>query len=118
LQGWVHLAQLAEAYGEDLWSFQGSDGRGIRRAMEWLLPHIGRPWPYPQIEAFDEARFYPVYHAYARHYPELADVERSRLPRAEDVKPLFHPHDGITPFWQLASAVRGNDVGSTDTERE
>jgi hypothetical protein len=48
----------------------------------------------------------------------LADVERSRLPRAEDVKPLFHPHDGITPFWQLASAVRGNDVGSTDTERE
>ncbi|MEX2123393.1 MAG: hypothetical protein WD795_05840 [Woeseia sp.] len=31
--GWIHLAQLARICGEDLWSFQGSDRRGILLAM-------------------------------------------------------------------------------------
>src|SRR5690606_18161088 len=50
LQGWIHLAMLAEAAGEDLWSFQGRDGRGIRRGIEWLLSHAEQDWPYAQIE--------------------------------------------------------------------
>jgi hypothetical protein len=103
LQGWIHLAQLAGACGEDLWSFQGSDGRGIRRAMEWLLPHIARQWPYPQVEAFDVERFYPIYHAYAAHYGELPGIKADVIPAENDIKPLFFPHDGIMPFWQLAS---------------
>lgn len=101
LQGWSHLAQLAEASGEDLWSFQGSDGRGLRRAMEWLLPHVGKPWPYAQIEAFDSERFYPIYHVHAAHYGELPGI-KDVIPAANDIKPLFFPHDGIMPFWQFA----------------
>jgi hypothetical protein len=41
LQGWIHLAQLAEAFGEDLWCFETGDGRGIRRTMRWLLHRCG-----------------------------------------------------------------------------
>jgi hypothetical protein len=101
LQGWIHLAQLAAACGEDLWSYQSSDGRGIRRATQWLLNHAGKRWPYSQIEAFDRERFYPIYHTCAAHYGELPGTKTAAIPSANDVKPIFHPHDGIMPFWQL-----------------
>jgi hypothetical protein len=100
LQGWIHLAQLAEACGEDLWSFEGTDGRSLRRAIEWLLPHIGRPWPYPQAEPFDTERFYPIYHTHAARYGRLRTGLRA-IPSANEIKPLFFAHDGIMPFWQF-----------------
>jgi hypothetical protein len=101
LQGWIHLAQLAAVCGEDLWSFQGSDGRGLRRATQWLLAHLGIPWPYPQVETFDRERFYPIYHAYAAQYGEPPGAKGGLIPSANDIKPLFFAHDGIMPFWQL-----------------
>ncbi len=101
LQGWIHLAMLAESCGEDLWHFQGKDGRGIRAGMAWLLSHLGREWPYEQIDAFDVERFYPIYYACKDRYelpPEIPDV---MVPEPNEVKPLFFPHDGIRPFWQF-----------------
>lgn len=109
LQGWIHLALLAAACGENLWSFRGSDGRGIRRAMEWLLSHIGKAWPYRQVEAFDVDRFYPVYHAYLARYGQPPIIPPAEVPGVNDIKPLFFPHDGIMPFWQLSSVVRTGD---------
>lgn len=106
MQGWTNLAQLADACGEDLWSFQGSDGRGIQRAMQWLLRHFGRPWPYAQQGEFDRERFLPVYHTYVAHYGELSDVHEAIIPSASNIKPLFFPHDGIMPFWQLSVAEK------------
>lgn len=105
LQGWIHIAQVAEQYGEDLWTFQGSDGRGIRRAMEWMLPHIGRAWPYPQTEPFDSERLYPIYHVCRARYGEPAGVDGAYVPSLDEIKPLFHPHDGIMPFWQWGSVL-------------
>jgi hypothetical protein len=116
LQGWIHLAQLAEASGEDLWSFRGSDGRGIRRGMQWLLPQIGKPWPYPQVEQFDGERFYPIYHMYAAHYGELPGTKTGVIPSANSIKPLFFSHDGIMPFWQLG--ILRQCAGVRDTEQE
>src|SRR5690606_19249024 len=112
LQGWIHLAQLAEACGEDLWSFQSTDGRGIRRAMQWVLSHMGKKWPYRQIEPFDYERFYPIYHTYVRRYGEAAKLRINSIPEPEEIKPLFFPHDGIMPFCQLASFMR-DAVGGT-----
>lgn len=107
LQGWIHLAQLAATWSEDLWSFQASDGRGMKRAMEWLLAYIGEDWPYRQIENFDDDRFYPIYYAYVSRYGDLPAVPRDRVPEIEKVKPVFFPHDGVAPFWQLAHLDEG-----------
>ncbi|MCE9662538.1 alginate lyase family protein [Halomonas sp. M5N1S17] len=102
LQGWIHLAQLADSCGEDLWSFEGPQGQSLCRAMEWLLPHIDKEWPFQQIDKFDSERFYPIYFAYHSHYGTMSGLQNSKIPGPEDVKPLFFPHDGIRPFWQLS----------------
>lgn len=99
IQGWIHLARLAESVGEDLWSFEGPEGQGLRRGMEWLLAHLGKPWPHQQIDKFDEDRFYPILFAYREKYGELPFGVDS-LSRPEEVKPVFFPHDGVPPFWQ------------------
>lgn len=48
------LASVAGRQDRDLWRFETADGRGIRRALDWLLPFWKgeRPWPYPQITPF------------------------------------------------------------------
>ncbi|HEX7034352.1 MAG TPA: alginate lyase family protein [Pseudomonadales bacterium] len=100
LQGWIHLAQLAESLGDDLWSFESADGRGIRKATEWLLQYTDRPWPYSQTDRFDHERLYPIYYAYRARYGVTCTAEGIPAPR--DIKPVFSPNDGIMPFWQLA----------------
>ena len=80
LEALCELATLGEHAGVDLWNFKTSDGRSIRRAMEFLLPFIdepAKPWPFEQIKhktdtsefvfvlrttalAYDEAKFESV----------------------------------------------------------
>lgn len=107
LQGWIQLAQLAEHEGEDLWHFTDGEGRGIRQAMEWLLPYLGADWPYRQIDEFDRERFFPIYYAYRARFGAPPRVKATTVPSMDAIKPLFHPHDGIQPFWQLSSAMKG-----------
>ena len=99
LQGWIHLAELAAAHGEDLWSFTGPEGQSLKVAMDWLLGHVGQPWPYQQIDAFNTERFHPIHYACIRQYGEACTPVD--IPPPESIKPLFFPHDGIRPFWQL-----------------
>lgn len=101
LQGWIHLAEIAESAGEDLWTFTGRDGRGIRKGMEWLFSYINRPWPFEQIDKFDEDRFLPIYFSYLKKYGEFALGADFELPEVSAVKPVFFPHDGVRPFWNL-----------------
>jgi len=101
LQGWIHLAQLAETCGEDLWSFEGRDGRGIKKGMYWLLTHMDKDWPYQQIDEFDNERFYPIYYACKARYGLPDSLQDLYVPKPYAIKPLFYPHDGIRPFWQL-----------------
>jgi len=102
LQGWIHLALLAESCGEDLWCFTGQDGRGIKRSMYWLLSHLGKEWPYEQIESFDYERFYPIYYACKSRYGLPSELESTDVPAPVETRPIFYPHDGIRPFWQLS----------------
>lgn len=101
LQAWVHMAGLAETCGEDLWSFEGRDGRGIKRAMHGLLSRMNGNWPHPQAGVFEKERFYPLYHAYRRQYSRVEGERFGDVPPMNMIKALFHPHDGIMPFWQL-----------------
>lgn len=101
VQAWIHLAEQAEACGEDLWSFAGSQGQGLRKAIEWLLRHMGQEWPYRQDDAFDQERLYPIVYAYRARYPLAAVAIADGVPPASRIKPLFSSHDGVRPFWQL-----------------
>ncbi|WP_438766452.1 alginate lyase family protein [Kushneria sp. TE3] len=105
LQGWVHLALLAERHGQDLWSFHDESGRGLRKGFEWLLAYQDQPWPWQQINAFDVQRFQPLRAAW-----QYAYAESSLLPQTSDVHVadrLFHPHDGIRPWWFLGQERTG-----------
>ncbi len=52
LEAGFTLAQLAECVGVDLWHYQTADGRGLRKAMDFLLPYAGHEdsWPYEEIQ--------------------------------------------------------------------
>jgi hypothetical protein len=51
LDGLMLLARLGENVGVDLWSFQTTDGRSIRRALDYLTPFAfgQQKWSYQQL---------------------------------------------------------------------
>jgi hypothetical protein len=51
LQALFHLATLGDRVGVDLWRYRTPDGRGLRQALDYVLPFTteGRPWPRPQL---------------------------------------------------------------------
>ena len=73
------LGLLGENVGVDLWSFRSSDGRSIRKALDYLLPFVSgqEKWPYQQIIEFKAAEISPLLAVAAvkfkdRRYEELA----------------------------------------------
>jgi hypothetical protein len=62
LTAMLKLAALGERAGVDLWGYQSSDGRSIRRALEFLAPYVdpGKPWPRKQIASPDRAALLPL----------------------------------------------------------
>jgi hypothetical protein len=77
LDGLMQLAALGDAAGVDLWNFQTRDERGIRKALEWLIPYAGgeKKWPYEQIEPFRRADFAPLLRRAARAYHDSQYAE-------------------------------------------
>jgi hypothetical protein len=56
------LADMGAKVGIDLYGYQTSDGRSLRRALEYLLPYLDPkvPWPYPQLGARDREQLVPL----------------------------------------------------------
>jgi hypothetical protein len=78
LRAFVALASLGERAGVNLWRYQTSDGRAIRKAIDWLLPYaLGqKPWATPEIGGVNRAELWPVVRlaAYRLNDPQLAQV--------------------------------------------
>ena len=71
LRGLFWLAALGERCGVDVWGYQTTDGRSLRKALEWLAPFAaGKPWPHPQIGTWSPKDLAPLLRQAAVHYRE------------------------------------------------
>ena len=52
---------LGEAVGVDLWRYESADGRGIRKALDFLAPYADADtqWPYPDLQTVRPQRLRP-----------------------------------------------------------
>jgi hypothetical protein len=56
LEALAAIAQLLSLPEDDLWSFELPDGRGMRRAMAFMVPYIRdrKSWPFPSDVMYDK----------------------------------------------------------------
>ncbi len=104
LQGWLNLSLLAQKWNIDLWNYESCRGSSLKRGAIWLLTHAGKVWPYEQINAFDGERFHALWYGMPSTIPGF---ERPEFIGADKyaLKPVFDPHDGIRPYWNLGAAI-------------
>ena len=59
LDAWFTAATLADNVGVDLWNYKTKDGKGIKTALDWLLPYAmgDKTWTYPQIHEYKKGDF-------------------------------------------------------------
>jgi hypothetical protein len=100
LQGWINIATIVSKYGENLWSYEASNGVSLIKAAQWLLSYAGKTWPYQQIDEFDTDRFLPIRFSIPNDSIDLQTTDR--FPKSKYiVKSKFFPHDGVHPYWHL-----------------
>jgi hypothetical protein len=77
LRGLMALAQLGEHVGVDLWNFETPDGRGIRKAFDFLTPFaLGEnQWTYQQLGGWSVEGFAPLARQAALQFPDPRYVE-------------------------------------------
>lgn len=98
LQGWLNLVNLAARFDGTFLARVAKNDHPLRKAVDWLLLHEGKPWPYPQIDDFDPLRFLPI-----RALAQALGI----LPAESWHNPImlptaFHPHDGVQIYPALA----------------
>lgn len=92
LNGLILLATVGEKVGVDFWDYRTKDGRGIRKALDWLMPYAGgeKKWPYEQIEPYNPADMVPALLRAAAHYPDPRYLDLARKnENAADVPTLL-----------------------------
>jgi len=97
LDGLMLLATLGERTGVGLWDFQTSDGRGIRKTLDFLalIALSEQRWQYPEIGGPRPEALFPLMRRAATAYrdkqyqglmtklPDMEPADRSRLLRAD-----------------------------------
>ena len=71
LVGWVKLAILADRVGIDLWHKETTDGKGIKKVLDWFIPYMlkQKSWNYEQIEPMNYNFILTVYRKAVVQYP-------------------------------------------------
>jgi len=62
LTAYMHVASMGSHMNVDLWNYRTSDGRSLRRGVEYLVPFATgeRRFPYRQITEFDPSALHPI----------------------------------------------------------
>ncbi len=97
LQAFFALATLGDRVGVDLWNYQTSDGRSLRKAVDFLVPFAAgeKKWSYEQISEFHASTLYPILRRAAvvwhePKYRELATQVGGGNDRLELTLPTAH----------------------------
>jgi Alginate lyase len=83
LDGLMSLARLGKVAGVDLWNYRTADGRGIRKALDFLTPFaLGeQKWTYQQLGEWPPQTLFPLLRRAAIQYPDQHyQALLSRLP--------------------------------------
>jgi hypothetical protein len=86
-RGLMILARLGEQVGVDLWRHESPDGRGIRKALNYLAPYATgeQKWPHEQINGFRPEGAAVLMRRAARVYgAEFDGVAKTLPPLPED----------------------------------
>ena len=86
LEGLMTLAELGERVGVDLWHYRTPDGRGLRRALEYLYPFaVGEAkWPHQQLGEWPPEMLFPLMRrAAARYEDERFKALMQKVPAAD-----------------------------------
>lgn len=92
LDGLIQLAILGESVGVDLWNFQTSDNRSLRRAIDFLYPFAAgeKKWTTEQISPLQPERLYSSMRQASRCYKDEKFAQMfSKIPK-------FSPRDRRT----------------------
>lgn len=86
LDGWINMSELGDRAGVNLWDYNTTDGRGIRKALDWLLPYAldQKPFTYQQITTYDRDQLYHVLLLSAQKYHEPAYAKAAEAMRKKD----------------------------------
>lgn len=96
LRALTDLASLGQNLGVDLWHFQTSDGRSLRKALDFMAPYVKpeHKWPYQEIDnpnreslAILLLRAQPEFPS--SHYDVLLEGARLRDLPADEERLLF-----------------------------
>ncbi len=96
LRALMSLATLGERVGIDLWHFETSDGRSIRKALDYLIPFAlkERPWPYKQLGGFSGNDLVSSVRLAALKFPEAnyrSLLSKFKAPGPTDRSNLLRP---------------------------
>jgi hypothetical protein len=97
LSGMAVLARIGEQLDVDLWHYEASDGRSIRRGLDYIMPYLTgeREWPHKQIEELsistnDMGLFYLAAARFKEsRYLKALDEESRESSKFEYVRVLF-----------------------------
>lgn len=81
LQALFTLAALGERVGVDVWHFQTPDGRGLRKALDFVAKYADPDlaWPYKDLK-FERAALIPLLEQGAAAYGETYQQALAKLP--------------------------------------
>jgi hypothetical protein len=72
LMGFFELALLAENVDIDLWNYETSNGKSIKKGFLWLLPYSeGLPWQHTQIKPIDLSSIKKLSLIASLKYPDI-----------------------------------------------
>jgi hypothetical protein len=83
LEARFDMASIADKLGFDLWNYQAQDKRGIRKALDWLLPFAtgDKKWSYHEISVWQPEELAPLLRRAALQYREISyENALSKLP--------------------------------------